>query len=197
MVIVLNVLLNWQDIQFWATLMALLFGIVTLHELGHCLVGEMVGGTADEAILWPLGGLAMTSPPHRPWHAFLTVAAGPATNLLICLLWRWDLAAYTAGTSFVGNARSIASAAVLDSWPAICAALASVVQTIMPTKGSATELPFVFVYHVAGFVRLNLLYVYSITFEDVNHFPDAGDVLGGSSFEPTDTEAKRITSEGC
>jgi len=87
--IALTIGCGWWDgysIPFLATTMALLFGIVTLHELGHCFAARWVGGSADEAILWPLGGLAMTTPPHRPWPTFLTVAAGPATNALICVL---------------------------------------------------------------------------------------------------------------
>jgi len=87
--IAVTILLDWQDgypLQLRATTMAIMFGIVTLHELGHCFMARWVGGTADEALLWPLGGLAMTNPPHRPLPTFLTVAAGPATNALICLI---------------------------------------------------------------------------------------------------------------
>lgn len=87
--IAITILLGFWDsiytLQLRATTMAMLFGIVTLHELGHCFMARWVGGSADEVLLWPLGGLAMTQPPHRPWPTFLTIAAGPATNALICL----------------------------------------------------------------------------------------------------------------
>ncbi len=66
--------------------LGLLFGIVLLHELGHCFGARSVGGDADEILMWPLGGLAMVSPPHNPLAHLVTTAAGPAVNLVICCL---------------------------------------------------------------------------------------------------------------
>ncbi len=34
----------------------------------------------------PLGGLAFARAPHRPLPTFITVAGGPAVNVVICLL---------------------------------------------------------------------------------------------------------------
>src|SRR5580692_1203483 len=68
------------------TSMAILFFSVLLHEFGHCFGARYVGGDADEILMWPLGGLAMANPPKRPWASFFTTAAGPAVNVLICLL---------------------------------------------------------------------------------------------------------------
>jgi Zn-dependent protease len=65
---------------------AALFGIVLLHEFGHCFAARWVGGTADEIIMHPLGGLALASPPKRPWPTFVTVAGGPAVNIVICAM---------------------------------------------------------------------------------------------------------------
>ncbi len=63
-----------------------LFVSVLLHEFGHCFGARYVGGDAREILIWPLGGLAYTEIPHR-WRAlFITVAAGPAVNVLICLV---------------------------------------------------------------------------------------------------------------
>jgi Zn-dependent protease len=72
---------------FQITLMkvVVLFGIIVLHEFGHCFGARIVGGDADEVLLWPLGGLAYARAPHRPWPTFVTVAAGPAVNVLICI----------------------------------------------------------------------------------------------------------------
>jgi len=62
----------------------ILFGIVLLHEFGHCWGARREGGSADEILLWPLGGLAYTNPPNH-WRAHLvTTVAGPAVNVLIC-----------------------------------------------------------------------------------------------------------------
>jgi stage IV sporulation protein FB len=66
--------------------LAVLFTIILLHEFGHCVGARVMGGEADEVLLWPLGGLAYARPPHRPWPTFVTVAAGPAVNVIICLI---------------------------------------------------------------------------------------------------------------
>jgi Zn-dependent protease len=63
---------------------ATLFGIVLLHEFGHCFAARRVGGHADEIIMHPLGGAAMASAPRRPWPTFVTVAGGPLVNLVLC-----------------------------------------------------------------------------------------------------------------
>lgn len=64
----------------------ILFAIVLLHEFGHCWGARREGGSADEILLWPLGGLAYTNPPNH-WRAHLvTTIAGPAVNVFICAL---------------------------------------------------------------------------------------------------------------
>lgn len=101
-----TVLIDWWQgcsIQVSATTMAMLCGVVSLHELGHCFMARWVGGNADEALLWPLGGLAITSPPHRPWPTFLTAAAGPLTNVLICLVCAGGLWLSTPGNHHWGT----------------------------------------------------------------------------------------------
>lgn len=73
---------------FWlvAMRMAALFLVVLMHEFGHCLACRRVDGTADEILMWPLGGLAYCQPPNR-WMAHLvTVVGGPAVNVAICLV---------------------------------------------------------------------------------------------------------------
>jgi stage IV sporulation protein FB len=74
---------TWQDRLLNVTL---LFGIVLLHEFGHCFTARWVGGSAEEIIMHPLGGLALAQPPRRPLPTFLTVAGGPAVNVLLCLI---------------------------------------------------------------------------------------------------------------
>jgi len=60
--------------------------VILLHEFGHCFAARWEGGDANEIILSPLGGLAMAMAPRKPWPTFVTVAAGPAVNVLICLV---------------------------------------------------------------------------------------------------------------
>lgn len=60
-----------------------LFVIVLLHEFGHSLACRQVGGTANEIVLWPLGGIAFVSPPPRPGAWLWSIAAGPLVNLVL------------------------------------------------------------------------------------------------------------------
>jgi Zn-dependent protease len=73
-------------LKFRVESMTVLFAIVLLHEFGHCFACRWVGGHTDEIMMTPLGGLAMVNAPRRPLATFITVAAGPAVNVLICAL---------------------------------------------------------------------------------------------------------------
>lgn len=66
--------------------LTVLFGVVLLHEFGHCFGCRAVKGEADDILMWPLGGLAYCRPPHQPMESLITVVAGPAVNLALCLL---------------------------------------------------------------------------------------------------------------
>lgn len=61
-----------------------LFGIVLLHEFGHCYAARRVGGEATDVNLGPLGGLAFVDAPNRPWPQLVTAVGGPAVNVIIC-----------------------------------------------------------------------------------------------------------------
>ncbi len=63
---------------------AILFVIVLLHEFGHCFGARYTGGEADQILIWPLGGLAYTQPPHTPSAHMITTVAGPMVNVVIC-----------------------------------------------------------------------------------------------------------------
>lgn len=92
----------WLD-KFLLTVVVL-FGSVLLHEFGHCFGARYVGGEAREILIWPLGGLAFVEVPHR-WKAlFVMVAAGPAVNVLICVV----CAAAIAGAGFVPSLNPLA-----------------------------------------------------------------------------------------
>jgi Zn-dependent protease len=75
-----------RDWQTELTFLTLLFGIVLLHEFGHCFGARLVGGYADNILMWPLGGLAYAHAPIRPWPQFVTVAAGPLVNVILCAI---------------------------------------------------------------------------------------------------------------
>ena len=74
---------SWIDA---AILMLILFGSVLLHEFGHCFAARLMGGDAQEVLLWPLGGLANVEIPARPSAHFVTAAGGPAVNIVLAVL---------------------------------------------------------------------------------------------------------------
>jgi Zn-dependent protease len=60
-----------------------LFLIVMLHEFGHALACRQVGGSANQIVLWPLGGVAYVNPPERPGATLWSIAAGPLVNVAL------------------------------------------------------------------------------------------------------------------
>jgi Zn-dependent protease len=65
-----------------------LFLVVLLNEFGHSLACRQVGGTSDQIVLWPLGGVAYVAPPGRPGATLWSIAAGPLVNVaLLPVFW--------------------------------------------------------------------------------------------------------------
>jgi stage IV sporulation protein FB len=54
--------------------------LVLLHELGHAIVCKRLGGTVDEIMLWPLGGLVEGHPPHSYKPVLITALGGLLAN---------------------------------------------------------------------------------------------------------------------
>lgn len=67
----------------FALLYGTLFGIVLIHEYGHALACRSTGGRVGHIVLWPLGGIAFTSPAPRPGALLWTIAAGPLVHLVL------------------------------------------------------------------------------------------------------------------
>ena len=70
--------LAWGVLEYLA-----LFLIVLMHEFGHALACRQTGGTANQIVLWPLGGVAYVAPPPRPGAVLWSIAAGPLVNLAL------------------------------------------------------------------------------------------------------------------
>ncbi|MCB1097900.1 MAG: M50 family metallopeptidase [Verrucomicrobiae bacterium] len=70
----------------WAIFSVLLFLIIYFHELGHCFAARRVGGSAEDVLLWPLGGLAFTRYPQTWRNTLIVVAGGPLVNVAIAIL---------------------------------------------------------------------------------------------------------------
>lgn len=98
----------WYDVFGFS--IALLFGIILLHEFGHCFGGRAVGGEANEILIWPLGGLAFVEVPQVPRAHLIMVAAGPAVNAGLCVATGIALAA----AGFLPNANPVASPYVAE-----------------------------------------------------------------------------------
>lgn len=67
-------------------LFSVLFVSVFLHEMGHVVACRMMGGEADQIMLWPLGGLVPCSPARSDSARLVTVLGGPLVNLLLCAI---------------------------------------------------------------------------------------------------------------
>src|ERR1700685_26272 len=63
---------------------AILFFSLLIHEFGHILAVRWTGGVGNEIVIWPLGGLALVQPAGNFRSQFLTPAAGPLSNLVLC-----------------------------------------------------------------------------------------------------------------
>jgi Zn-dependent protease len=68
----------WNVLEYVAV-----FLIIMLHEFGHALACRQVGGTANQIVLWPLGGVAFVDPPPRPGATLWSIAAGPLVNVAL------------------------------------------------------------------------------------------------------------------
>lgn len=78
-----------------ALVMAALFAVVLLHEFGHCIACRRAGGTADEILMWPLGGLARCHSGNNWRRHLITAVGGPMVNVVICVVLGITLGAVT------------------------------------------------------------------------------------------------------
>jgi Zn-dependent protease len=82
--------LAWTDVLLFTVFIP--FAVIVMHEFGHCFGARYVDGDAKEVLIWPLGGLAYVDVPHTPRANFIATAAGPAVNVVICLVCAGGLA---------------------------------------------------------------------------------------------------------
>lgn len=63
----------------------LLFASILIHEFAHVFAARFTGGSGDEILMWPLGGLAFVSPAGNFRSEAWTVLSGPLANALLCV----------------------------------------------------------------------------------------------------------------
>ncbi len=68
-------------------LIALVFGSVILHELGHTFVARHFGIGTKDITMYPIGGVAsLLRNPSSAWEEFWIAIAGPLVNLAIAVV---------------------------------------------------------------------------------------------------------------
>jgi stage IV sporulation protein FB len=79
------ILCAWPKFGKMAFVMGGLFVVsLLIHEMAHIFAVRLTGGVGNEILIWPLGGLAFVQPAGNFRSQFLTPAAGPFSNLLVC-----------------------------------------------------------------------------------------------------------------
>jgi stage IV sporulation protein FB len=72
---------------FGVVAVTILFGLVTLHELGHSFAAQFYGVPVKQIILTPIGGMAqLDRMPEKPLQELVIAIAGPAVNVVIAIL---------------------------------------------------------------------------------------------------------------
>ena len=77
-------LLCWrlQDVQLGLVFGGVFFFSVLLHEFGHVIAARMTGGSGEEILVWPFGGLAFVRPAGTFRSQLLTSMAGPMYRIV-------------------------------------------------------------------------------------------------------------------
>jgi len=75
---------TFGSLLYGLVLMALIFGCVVLHELGHSLMAQVYGIRVRNITLFPFGGAAFIEQmPMKPRSELMITIAGPAVNVAI------------------------------------------------------------------------------------------------------------------
>lgn len=85
--LVLAIILCFQlKLQVGLLVTVVLFVSILIHEFFHVFGARRTGGSADEILIWPGGGLAFARPAPNLYSELTTIAAGPFADLLLCIV---------------------------------------------------------------------------------------------------------------
>ena len=82
----LVLLICWRlkSVELGLIFSGILFLSVLVHEFGHIVAVRLTGGSGNDILMWPLGGLAFVQPFMSFKSRLLTPAGGPLVNLALC-----------------------------------------------------------------------------------------------------------------
>jgi stage IV sporulation protein FB len=88
--VVFTLFLGWickpPDMLLGGLSLAVLTASVLIHELGHFFATRQMGGQCESIVLWPFGGVSPADRWSSPRKGLAAALAGPAANLLVCLV---------------------------------------------------------------------------------------------------------------
>jgi Zn-dependent protease len=73
------------SLRFGIAVSVILVLTTLLHEFGHIFGARLTGGSGNEILLWPLGGLAFVRPASTLKSQLITTGGGPLVDLGICV----------------------------------------------------------------------------------------------------------------
>ncbi len=74
-----------ESLGYGLLAVAVLAASVLAHEAGHVFAAVRLGGSAEQIVIGPLGGLAFPEVPREPHAELIAALAGPAVNLAVVL----------------------------------------------------------------------------------------------------------------
>ena len=126
-----------------------LIAVLLAHDFGHRLCAQRVGGSLDEFMLWPAGGLIHPTAPPEPWAVFFAHAGGIFAHLLIG-------GVCAAGLYFL-RAGPLLQAL---SWNPLGAQFGELAMTSHPLQAIIENVLFITVQFNLGLILINLLPFY-------------------------------------